>query len=156
MGAEMQLRRAPTTLDRFFDGAGRLLYVGITGELPTQLTTHDRRRPWWTDVRRLVLEHFPTRAAARAAEAAVIRDEAPRFNRWQDRRSIPVEVAEALRAIAERERRDWRAGECAHRCADGCVYQLDAFAPDDRRRFDPDSVDCTLLDQARDGQEAWA
>jgi hypothetical protein len=74
-------RRAPTTLYRFFDGAGRLLYVGISGELPKRLTTHNRRQPWWRKVARSTYEHFETREAAREAERKAIRGDHPRFNR---------------------------------------------------------------------------
>lgn len=140
---------APTTLYRFFDAAGQLVYCGITGELPRRLQAHNRQQNWWREVARLTLEHFPTRDAARAAEAQAIRDERPRFNRWSGQRAVPAEVTAAMHAIAEKEQRDWRAGECSHRCVDGCVFRIDALAVEDRLRLDPDSVGCTLLDVAR-------
>jgi predicted GIY-YIG superfamily endonuclease len=142
----------PTTLYRFFDARGQLLYVGITSDLPTRLRTHNRLQNWWRDVVRTTLEHFESREAARAAELRAIRDELPRYNRWSgvQHQRMPAEVAAAIRAIAEQDRRDWRAGECARNCADGCPMRIDALAVEDRLRLDPEQIDCTLLDLARE------
>jgi len=157
MSADLQaLFDEPTTLYRFFDAAGHLLYVGITSDLPTRLRTHNRLQNWWRDVVRTTLEHFDSREAARAAELVAIRDEHPRYNRWSgvQHRHLPAEVAAAIRAIAEQDRRDWRAGECARNCADGCVLHVDAVPIEERLRLDPEQIDCTLLDLAREPERA--
>jgi predicted GIY-YIG superfamily endonuclease len=140
----------PTTLYRFFDATGHLLYAGITSDLPTRLRTHNRLQNWWRDVQRTMLEHFDSREAARAAELRAIRAEHPRYNRWSGvpYARMPAEVAGALHATAEQDRRDWRAGECARNCADGCPMRIDALAIEDRLRLDPGQIGCTLLDVA--------
>jgi hypothetical protein len=153
---EQHLFDQPTTLYRFFDAAGQLLYVGITSDLPTRLRTHNRLQNWWRDVVQTTLEHFDSREAARAAELRAIRNEHPCFNRWSglQRVRMPAGVAAAIRAIAEQDRRDLRAGECARNCADGCPMRIDALAIEDRLRFDPEQIDCTLLDLAREAENA--
>lgn len=64
---------------------GRLLYVGMSRNLPERIRTHrDHVVPsyWWHRhaVDRVVVRILPTREAAREAEIAAIRDEAPRYN----------------------------------------------------------------------------
>jgi hypothetical protein len=70
----------PTTLYRFFDAEGRLLYVGITGVGTLRWFTHARQKAWWPLVATVTLEHFADRAEARAAELAAIRTEHPLHN----------------------------------------------------------------------------
>lgn len=69
-----------TSLYRFFDADDRLLYVGITSVGPNRWTEHEANRPWWADVRRTSVEHFPDRATAIAAEQDAIRSEKPLHN----------------------------------------------------------------------------
>src|SRR5699024_9013718 len=49
-----------TCLYRFYDSAGRLLYVGITMDLSRRLAKH-RQRDWWPDVAEADYEYFPGR-----------------------------------------------------------------------------------------------
>ncbi len=67
-------------LYRFFDGAGRLLYVGITMDPGSRWKNHSKKKPWWTDVRSMTAEPFPTLEAALAAERAAIKAERPLHN----------------------------------------------------------------------------
>src|ERR1051326_2758487 len=68
----------PTTLYRFFDPAGVLLYVGISHRAVMRWGDHGRVRPWWPEVASITVEHFADRKAARAAEVKAIQTESPR------------------------------------------------------------------------------
>ena len=70
----------PTTLYRFFDPAGVLLYVGISHRAVMRWGDHGRVRPWWPEVASITVEHFADRKAARAAEVKAIQTESPRHN----------------------------------------------------------------------------
>jgi predicted GIY-YIG superfamily endonuclease len=67
-------------LYRFFDLRGRLLYIGLTVDLPARLTRHRLDKPWWSDVARVEVEHYPSRAAVAAAERSAIATETPLYN----------------------------------------------------------------------------
>lgn len=69
-----------TTLYRFFDAAGRLLYVGISSQPFARLMQHREDKPWWSDIASTKLEHFGDRALALAAELAAIKAENPLHN----------------------------------------------------------------------------
>jgi predicted GIY-YIG superfamily endonuclease len=76
---------APTSADafrlyRFFDGAGRLLYIGITMDPTSRWRNHERKKDWWAEVRSMTAEPFPTLEAVRAAETAAIKAERPIHN----------------------------------------------------------------------------
>lgn len=67
-------------LYRFYDGDGALLYVGITGHLPTRLEQHRREKPWWDSVATVTTESFADRSSVELAERAAIRAEQPLHN----------------------------------------------------------------------------
>ena len=69
-----------TCVYRCYDAAERLLYVGISMSLEGRLTKH-RRTAWWPEVAEITVQWFDGREAAKAAERAAIRDEAPLHNR---------------------------------------------------------------------------
>lgn len=69
-----------TSLYRFYNDTGRLLYVGITKHLPRRLSEHSWSKNWWTEVMRIDVEHFDDRSDARAAELHAIRTERPEYN----------------------------------------------------------------------------
>ena len=79
-----QLRRVraswPHDVYRCYDGAGRLLYVGISANGYGRLEAHRRGSPWWSHVRRVRVEQYRDRGAASAAEAICVRDELPIHN----------------------------------------------------------------------------
>jgi hypothetical protein len=61
-----------TTLYRFYDASGVLLYVGITCKPYLRFATHRKRTDWWELADSCQLERFPTRAAALGAETDAI------------------------------------------------------------------------------------
>lgn len=64
---------------RMFGPGGRLLYVGMTGNLGSRLDSHAEKR-WFPLVKSITLEWFPTREAAYEVEQAAIRREHPVYN----------------------------------------------------------------------------
>lgn len=70
-----------TTLYRFFDAPGHLLYIGISARGAARWSEHAAEKPWWPEVAVTTVEHFLTREDAAAAEADAIRREQPRYNR---------------------------------------------------------------------------
>lgn len=69
-----------TSIYRMFNAGGALLYVGQTGNLPTRLDTHRSKKPWWTEVASITVEHFVSRDAALDAERRAILRESPEYN----------------------------------------------------------------------------
>lgn len=69
----------PTSVYRFFDKTGALLYVGITHNPGSRWSGHTSRA-WWQDVANTSIEPYPDRASAQAAEKRAILDEQPRYN----------------------------------------------------------------------------
>lgn len=90
-------------LYRFYDVEGRLLYIGLTADLPTRLNNHRDDKPWWCEVTRVAVEHYPDRAAVIAAERRAIIAEGPRYNVVHNRpRDIsPARPADDLIAICQ-------------------------------------------------------
>ncbi|MEA2678042.1 MAG: hypothetical protein QOJ81_2183 [Chloroflexota bacterium] len=69
-----------TTLYRYFDEAGQLLYVGITSAQAYRSLQHAGTARWWDLAAKATFEHFDTRAAASAAERQAIENERPLYN----------------------------------------------------------------------------
>lgn len=65
---------------RFFDGDGRLLYVGKAIDPVSRRKQHEKR-VWWADVRHDTVEWFDNERLALDAEDVAIRDENPVYNR---------------------------------------------------------------------------
>lgn len=76
----LPLNLRPHGLYRFFDATGHLLYIGITADLPTRLGDHNEKKPWWTEVASVTVEHYPDRPSVLQAEKAAIKAERPRYN----------------------------------------------------------------------------
>jgi predicted GIY-YIG superfamily endonuclease len=64
---------------RFYDGTGRLLYVGITWNIKARWVKH-HRKPWWSQVRRAKVTCFHGEGIARRHEIRAIQAEAPIYN----------------------------------------------------------------------------
>lgn len=79
-----------TTLYRFFDRDGRLLYVGIAGNPGRRWTRHASGKLWWGDVNRAELAHFASREAALDAEREAIIAERPIHNVTHARSGPPL------------------------------------------------------------------
>lgn len=69
-----------TSLYRYFDTSGQLLYVGITSRRTGRSLQHAMEKSWWSEVTRCEWQHFATREQAAEAERQAIRDEHPRHN----------------------------------------------------------------------------
>lgn len=69
-----------TTLYRYFDSEGQLLYVGITGDNTKRQSQHRRSSFWFGEIASASFEHFDTRDQALTAESAAIRYEKPLHN----------------------------------------------------------------------------
>lgn len=70
----------PTTLYRYFDRRGALLYIGITTAGHARALGHWRTAKWWRRVATATFRHYRNESEARAAEAAAIYDELPLYN----------------------------------------------------------------------------
>jgi predicted GIY-YIG superfamily endonuclease len=66
-------------LYRMFDSSGRLIYVGVTGNLGRRLGNHSEKL-WFPRVMTIKLQWFFTRAEALAAERQAIQTEMPLVN----------------------------------------------------------------------------
>jgi predicted GIY-YIG superfamily endonuclease len=110
-----------TSVYRLFDADGDLLYVGIAGNPGRRFEQHRADKPWWGEVSRIDLEHWPTRQEAAEAESQAIREESPRYNIAL--RPRPATVALTL---------TWKCAECQQPIRDGegylAVSLTDAFA----------------------------
>jgi hypothetical protein len=88
---QIEIRSPPTALYRLLAADGALLYVGITENPRARMKQHAAGQAWWPEVERNAVTFYPDYPAARAAEIAAIRDEAPRYNRAGAWPRIPVE-----------------------------------------------------------------
>lgn len=76
-----RVRSGRTALYRWYDAEGALLYIGITGHLPTRQAIHAKNSAWSEFAALSRVEHYADRATAEAAEVAAILAEMPIFNR---------------------------------------------------------------------------
>lgn len=74
------LASRPHTLYRFFDAQNRLLYVGVTCNAFNRWSRHAGDKPWWPQVARTTVEHFPDRQSVLTAETLAIKAEKPKYN----------------------------------------------------------------------------
>ncbi len=91
----------PTSLYRYYDTKGVLIYVGITRRGATRNAEHNQSQPWWKYVARQDVQHFPDRATALTAEKSVIRSHRPPFNKQHN--PDKGELATAYIALREQE-----------------------------------------------------
>lgn len=80
-----------TALYRLYDALGALLYVGITGNLQSRMSDH-QKRSWWPSVASRAVTLYASRSEAAAAELAAIQDEHPLHNVTGTPRPAVVEV----------------------------------------------------------------
>lgn len=69
-----------TSLYRHFDGAGTLLYVGVSLSALHRLSQHRNHSHWFSKIKTVTIEHFSSREMAIEAETNAIRDERPLYN----------------------------------------------------------------------------
>lgn len=70
----------PTDVYLLYDEDGALLYVGISLTVAQRMGQHRGSKSWWSDVRRIEVDHFPNRAEALEAEAELIDEWRPPHN----------------------------------------------------------------------------
>lgn len=100
----LNLPRKPHALYRFFDRTDALLYVGITLDFPTRMSSHRKEKPWWTLVDHITIEHFDNRLDAIAAERTAIKAENPLYNvEHNEMAEAPVLALDAARAEGQRD-----------------------------------------------------
>lgn len=97
---QAELAARPHALYRFYDASDVLLYVGITADLPTRISTHRKEKPWWTRVAHISVEQFETRTEALNAEATAIREEKPLYN-VAGNTFVPVEQGDELQVVLD-------------------------------------------------------
>jgi hypothetical protein len=73
-------RRSPTTVYRLYGHDGALLYIGVAGNPGRRFEQHAGEKPWWGEVKRADLTHYPTREQALLVERNSIAAEHPRHN----------------------------------------------------------------------------
>lgn len=88
----------PTSVYRYYDATGVLLYVGITRRATSRNLEHYAKSEWWEFVARQDVEHFPDRPSALHEERSLIQRHHPPFNRqhnpsYSDMRSIYLAFA---------------------------------------------------------------
>lgn len=69
-----------TTLYRYFDAEGRLLYVGVARDFQARDIAHRSSSAWYPQMARTETVKYTTRAEALAAERQAIRTERPLYN----------------------------------------------------------------------------
>lgn len=69
-----------TSVYRYYDKSGFLIYVGITGRGTGRNAQHNRNAQWWPFVARQEVEHYATRHVAHTREKSLIREFRPPFN----------------------------------------------------------------------------
>jgi hypothetical protein len=73
--------RTPSSVYRFYDQRGILLYVGLTARGRHRGNEHANSKSWWQYVARQEVEHFPDRNVAAKRERDLIRLHRPPYNR---------------------------------------------------------------------------
>lgn len=71
----------PTSVYRYYDRFGVLIYVGITSRALLRQREHNDTKEWWPFVARQEVEHYPTRDVAALHERSLIAEFLPPFNR---------------------------------------------------------------------------
>jgi hypothetical protein len=93
------------TVYRYFDAAGRLLYVGATGQGHWRTHEHRRTAAWWSLVARAEFEHFTDAVEAFEHERTLIVSLAPLHNRADNPvRHTPSRIGRPRRADPNRLR----------------------------------------------------
>jgi hypothetical protein len=92
-----------TTLYRHFDCDGKLLYVGISLDALNRLAQHKFCSTWYSQIKSVTLERFPSRQGALQAEREAIIKEGPQWN-IKHRKSAQEAMREAEKERLSRDR----------------------------------------------------
>lgn len=96
----------PHFVYRIYDNTGQLLYIGCARDVDYRIEMHKATTtlPCWADIRyrygHHTAEEFPTLAAARAAERAAIKAEAPLHNRQHNPKRFRRVAGEYVTVVA--------------------------------------------------------
>lgn len=74
-----------TSVYRYYDSSGILLYVGISRRLLNRMYNHELSSDWFRLASRVTLSHYATQEDAEQAEAIAIKTESPMFNKSEGR-----------------------------------------------------------------------
>lgn len=91
--AEYTSKHRPTSIYRYYDHAGILIYVGITSAGAQRNQQHNADKAWWGFVHSQQVDHFQSREEALVREADLIRQFTPPFNTVHNRSSEQVRAA---------------------------------------------------------------
>lgn len=90
---------------RHYDSAGRLLYIGCTGDPRSRYHVHKNKSPWFMDVTRIDVQAIGERKQAHKAEIEAILTEQPIHNRYHKVVPAPKPTrAEYLKKIEMRRK----------------------------------------------------
>lgn len=73
-------RETATSVYRYYDSYGVLIYVGITARGSVRNVEHNLSKPWWPYVAQQAVDHFGSRDLARVREVELIESHWPPFN----------------------------------------------------------------------------
>lgn len=132
--AKIALSMEATSVYRYFDCVGRLVYVGVTKRGVQRAHEHAKTKDWWPLVTGSTVEHFATREEALEREAELIQRhrplaniqhnrprvksiviERPREVSRADSKRVPKEVIRAWYALSPEEKRVTPCVECGQR-----------------------------------------
>lgn len=90
----------PTSVYRYFDAYGLLLYVGITKTGVARNRQHNNDKEWWNFVASQEVDHCPSQELAHVREIELIRRYLPPFNNQHNPEYVPMRTfyIEARRA----------------------------------------------------------
>lgn len=93
----------PTSVYKYYDANGVLIYVGITRQASSRNRQHNADKEWWRFVESQKVEHLPSRLCARNRERDLILLHRPPFNRVHNREHVVLKAAYLSLASMERE-----------------------------------------------------
>lgn len=115
---------APTSVYRYYDRDGVLLYVGITSRGPERNREHFKSKEWWRFVFRQDVSHYASRREAEEHERNLIQRYQPPFNvvhnpLWE---SLREEYLDGAERPSKEEQQAWSAGFTAALDRTGTSY----------------------------------
>jgi hypothetical protein len=86
---------APTSVYKYYDHIGVLIYVGITAQGVGRQRQHNADKAWWPFVAEQAVEHFATREEAECREVELIRHFRPPVNTVHNKHHMDIKRAYA-------------------------------------------------------------
>src|SRR6267154_2018176 len=83
----------PTSVYRYYDRLGVLIYVGLTRTRTERNQQHNGDKDWWPLVASQAIDHFQTREEAIGGESALIAKFRPPFNTQQNPEHQTIKAA---------------------------------------------------------------